>query len=227
MKRLLIEQTPVQFQILEEASTKTDGRLKVHAPKMSVADEPTGNGRVYPLAIWSREIKKLQEQIANGGLVGSADHPVDGLSRIRDAAINWTKIWMEGKETHGEGFVIPTAAGKDVEAVIRAGVAVDVSSRAWGSSLKRPWNGKVADVIGEDLDVQSFDLVLGGSVEDSRLVAINEQKILLSKDQLHERRLVGLTCPEPILIQDSLQEFTPEQRRERRLAGLPVRDEQT
>lgn len=226
MKQLLTEQVPIHFEILEEASEHNGRRVKVRAAKMSLADEINSNGRVYPLTYWSREIKKLQEQVAQGSAVGSADHPLDGRSRIRDAAIRWTNIWLEGKETHGEGFVVQTAAGKDLEAVIRSGVAVDVSSRSWGSSLRRPWNGKVADVIQEDLDLVTFDVVLGGSVEGARLVAINEQKVLLSEDQLRERKLVGLRCPEPIIIQESLVAFTPEQRRQRRLAGFLVDDKQ-
>ena len=191
---------PGRFLILEEASQKTGGLLKVSCSHMSVADERNANGRVYPKAIWEREIGKLQESIGENRNIGSLDHPGDGLSRGADAAIRWSKIWMDGNVTKGEGYVLKTQKGLDLEALIRGGVTVDISSRAWGTLLKQKWKGQLAEIATEDLSIVTFDAVLGGSVSGAHLKAINEQRRMrageearLTGDQIRQRELAGIS----------------------------------
>lgn len=175
-RQLLVETRPAVFTILDEEAGKP---VRIRCEHMSVADEINGNGRVYPFDTWSREIGKLQEKLAGNRLVGSADHPADGKSRITGeaaAAIKWEKLFMDGKTTVGEGVIVPTQAGKDLEALIRAGVVVDVSSRGFGSALERMVEGKRALVVQEDFELLTFDAVLGGSVSNAHLKAVAESQ---------------------------------------------------
>jgi hypothetical protein len=173
--QLLVETIPATFKILDEASSTQKGQsVKIRCEHMSVADEVNGNGRLYPFETWSREIGKLQTKLESSQLVGAADHPEDGRSRITDAAIKWTAVGMNGKTTWGEGEIIPTAKGKDLEALVRSGVTVGISSRGYGSGVQRNMNGRMVTVVSEDFSLQTFDAVLGQSVEGAHLAVADE-----------------------------------------------------
>jgi hypothetical protein len=171
MKQLLLETQPVCF---VERGTTHSGLMRIFARRLSVTDTINANGRVYPKSIWQREIDRLQSKVAEGRLLGACDHPSDGKSRIADAAVKWTRIWLEGNETRGEGVILPTQKGNDLAALIHAGVTVDVSSRGYASTTRKMWQGKMADVINDDLRLDSFDLVLGASVQGAH-IAMMEQ----------------------------------------------------
>src|SRR5690242_3823124 len=111
-RKVLIETIPAVMSIISEA--KADGPTRIRCDRMSVCDEATENNRIYPYSVWAREVSKLQEKIEAGALIGAADHPADGKSRITGdaaAAIKWDKIALAGKTTIGEGVIVPTAAG--------------------------------------------------------------------------------------------------------------------
>ncbi len=177
-KRVFIEdRRPAIFTLLDENASTADGKpVRIRCEQMSVADEVNGNGRVYPYETWKREIDKLQEKLAQGRLVGSADHPADGRSKIGETSIKWEKLYMDGKTTVGEGVIVPTAVGKDLEALIRADVVVDVSSRGFGSALERMVNGQRALVVQEDFELLTFDAVLGGSVPNAHLAVVESEQ---------------------------------------------------
>ena len=54
-----MEVVPAEF-ITEPAKAGDPVRIRC---QLSVADEVNGNGRVYSMSVWSREIGKLQEKI--------------------------------------------------------------------------------------------------------------------------------------------------------------------
>lgn len=201
MQQLLLERRAVRFDI----TGNQHGALKVKAQRMSVADSINDNGRVYPLAILQREVDKLQTVITERRLIGAADHPLDGRSRIADAAVQWTKVWLEGTEVHGEGIVLPTQKGKDLEACIRAGVALGVSQRGWGSIIRQNWHGQDAQVATEDFALATWDIVLDAAVEGSQL-ALAEQKTTNPQEGVTPMKL------------------TSEKAFQRKMAGLPIAD---
>ena len=168
-RQLLIENGRTKFQILERTSA---GRLKV-AGILSVADKRNGNGRVYPKAIWAKQIEKLQPALREKRLIGAADHPPDGVSKIEHAAILWDKIYLDtdGVTTKGEGYVLNTRAGTNLRALIEAGVPVDISSRGFGTLEKKTYNGESVDFAADDFDLVTFDCVLGGSVSGAEIRA--------------------------------------------------------
>jgi len=121
---LLIEVLPVTFTVIEEATEKNRGLMKVKGIFAS-ADEVNGNSRVYPEAIQDREIEKLKPLIEQRAIYSEADHPEDGKSRIRFAAAMPTKIEkqiVDGRKVYsGEAIILNTTQGKNVQEMIRAG----------------------------------------------------------------------------------------------------------
>ena len=167
-RQLLREHARTRFQIVQ----RKDGPFKIRGV-LSRADEVNGNGRVYPLKIWQREIEKLQPALREKRVLGAADHPADGNSKIEDCAILWERIFLDvdGKTTIGEGTILNTQKGRDLRALVEAGAMVDISSRAWGSLAKTEWKGKIAEVAQDALELVTFDAVLGGSVRNAHLSA--------------------------------------------------------
>jgi len=51
---------------------------------------------------------------------------------------------------------------------------VDISSRSWGSLVRGDWKGRQADIAADDLNLEAFDAVLGGSVRGAHIEAVNE-----------------------------------------------------
>lgn len=177
-KQLLIETTPVEFTILEEASPKNGGRMRVKGI-FTVADEINGNGRVYREHILDREIEKLKELMAENRVFAEADHPEDGKSRISNTAAMLTGIEkqvIDGRKVYvGEAVVLNTSKGRDLQEIIRAGGRPGVSSRGWGSLIKGNWQGKVADIVQEDYTLKTFDFVIGQSTKDAEITQFFEQ----------------------------------------------------
>jgi outer membrane murein-binding lipoprotein Lpp len=178
-KQLLIETMPVAFTILEEASAKNGGRMRIRGV-FAAADEINGNGRVYPEAIYDREIEKLKTLIAENRAFGEADHPGDGRSTIKNTAamlVGMEKQIVDGRKLYyGEAIVLNTEpGGKNLQEIIRAGGRPGTSSRAWGSLVKGNWQGKMADIVQEDLDLKTFDFVIGQSVKGAEVSQVSEQ----------------------------------------------------
>jgi len=178
-KELLIETMPVAFTILEEASAKNGGRMRVKGI-FTVADEINGNGRVYREYILDREIEKLKPMMAENSVYGEADHPGDGKSTIKNTAAMLTGIEkgvLDGRKVYfGEATILNTEpGGKNLQEIIRAGGKIGLSSRAFGSVLKGNWQGKMADIVQEDLTLKTFDFVIGQSTKDAVVTQVTEQ----------------------------------------------------
>ena len=197
-KRLLIETIPVIFTILEEATAKNGGRMRVKGI-FTVADEINGNGRVYTEAVLDREIEKMKLLIAENRVFSEADHPEDGKSRISNTAAMLTAIEKQvvnGRKIYdGEAIVLNTIQGKNLQEIIRAGGRPGVSSRGWGSLVRGNWHGKVADIVQEDFVLKTFDFVIGQSTKDAEVSQFFEQmdviNVLDVEDNIHEKSQKG------------------------------------
>ena len=197
-KQLLIETVPVAFTILEEATEKNGGRMRIKGI-FTVADEINGNGRVYTEAVLDREIEKMKLLIAENRVFSEADHPEDGKSRISNTAAMLTAIEKQvvnGRKIYdGEAIVLNTIQGKNLQEIIRAGGRPGVSSRGWGSLVRANWHGKVADIVQEDFVLKTFDFVIGQSTKDAEVSQFFEQmdviNVLDVEDNIHEKSQKG------------------------------------
>jgi len=197
-KQLLIETVPVAFTILEEATEKNGGRMRIKGI-FTVADEINGNGRVYTEAVLDREIEKMKLLIAENRVFSEADHPEDGKSRISNTAAMLTAIEKQvtdGRKIYdGEAIVLNTIQGKNLQEIIRAGGRPGVSSRGWGSLVRGNWHGKAADIVQEDFVLKTFDFVIGQSTKDAEVSQFFEQmdviNVLDVEDNIHEKSQKG------------------------------------
>ncbi|MEW6613933.1 MAG: hypothetical protein AB1401_00455 [Thermodesulfobacteriota bacterium] len=172
----LIETLPARLEIVEEATEANGGRMKVRG-KFQEADVINGNGRVYPRKILKREVERLKQDVAERRAFGEGDHPKDGRSTISGTVSILTDIDMPDNEVFGEAIILNTAKGKDLQEIIRAGGRVGVSSRGSGTTKRGRWNGEMADEVGEDFRLKTFDFVIGASVKGAEVGSYTEQQL--------------------------------------------------
>jgi len=161
--------------------TEQDEQGYYHAALLCTrGDYVNGNNRVYPMAVWEREVPRVKDLITQGRFIGLADHPSGGFfgagASILNTVIKFDDLRIEGREVWGDVTIIPTTKGKDVIEIAKAGVQIGASTRGRGS-LTRPEEGYTdpdgvthQDVGVVDVDSYSFDgvdLVLQPSVEDA------------------------------------------------------------
>lgn len=137
---------------------------------ISVAETENLNHRLYPLAEWMKAIAVVNQEIARHP--GLADHP-EGTPSVADIAVNWTRFWLpEGSnEVWGEGYIVPTAKGRDVAEILKAGVDIGLSTRAYGTLRKTDVDGRPVYVV-NDLALESVDFVVNPSEIRARVLTI-------------------------------------------------------
>jgi hypothetical protein len=171
---LLTEQLAGGFAVSDDLGTSAvdeSAGMPVRAV-CHVADKPTANGRVYSRKILQREIGKLNKRIANGeDVVGTTNHPPDGQPNIRDAAVRWHHFQMHPDGTvTGDGTVLHTAAGKDVQKMLHAGLKPGVSARGFGTTSR----ANDCDEVNSDYELESFDVLLNQAVPEARLHKVKQ-----------------------------------------------------
>lgn len=151
-KQLLTDTRPVKMS-LEESE---DGRI-VARGEFGRCDLPTQNGRIYPRAIYEREVNRLNENIGRRRCLGELDHPQDGKTKLNRVSHVITDLSVdEDGRVVGEAEILDTPAGKTLKAIMMAGVEVGVSSRGFGST-RQTSEGK--QMVGEDFRLSTFDFV--------------------------------------------------------------------
>lgn len=147
------------------------------------ADAKNRNGRVYPRHVLEREMGKFRDHIKAGTSYGEADHPEPGKApSVLRQAVLWKEIGMDEQGVmRARGIVMDTFAGQQVKGIHKAGGAIGSSSRGRGTvSLKsESGGGEQREVVNDDYQMRTFDLVIDQSVPEaeSRLFQYEQQLI--------------------------------------------------
>src|SRR5579859_5209541 len=127
-----------QSQIIETVATQRvvlredigDGVTRFDAI-VAKADYVNQNSRMYPLSVLLPAFEKVNGEVERHP--GAVDHPDWGSPDTGDLGIAWEKFYAQGTDIWGTGRIIPTAKGKDLEAVMSAGVLIGFSTRGMGT----------------------------------------------------------------------------------------------
>lgn len=172
-KQELIREDPIfeeiEFEELTEAEDKDGTKLLTIKGTASRGNMFNKNNRMYPTEVLGKVVEKLQPIINRGSFLGQLDHPNGGFfgpgrGDLEGAAIKFTSMWMEGDDMKFTGNVIPTTAGKELEALLRSKVGIGMSTRGYGTMIpfKKP-NGKEDKskvVVQDDYELMGVDAVL-------------------------------------------------------------------
>jgi hypothetical protein len=154
--------------LLEATDDKGRKYLKFEA-EIQRADTPNRNGRVYPKPVLKREVERYRKRInERTALMGEGDHPA-GAPSVSRTAVLWEDVWMQDDgRVFGRAKIVPTAVGKDLQAIIEAGGTIGISSRGRGDVTSREHGGRMADVVNENFELLTFDVVTDPSVGTAR-----------------------------------------------------------
>lgn len=155
------------------------------------ADTPNRNGRIYPLHIIEKEVKRYKEQfIDTKRALGELGHPESGQINLDRASHLIVELRQEGNNFIGRAKILDTPMGKIAKNLIDEGVQLGVSTRGFGSLIKRK-DG--IQEVGEDFYLATVDAVFDPSGPNCFVNGIMENKeFYLSEGILMERDIKNL-----------------------------------
>ena len=98
------------------------------------ADIKNKNGRVYPMEILQKEVKRYNEEfIKEKRAYGELGHPEGPTINLERASHMITALYPDGKNFIGEAKILATPMGEIVKTLMDEGAKLGVSSRGMGS----------------------------------------------------------------------------------------------
>jgi hypothetical protein len=133
------------------------------------------NGRMYPLSIMEREVKRYNEQyVQKGRALGELGHPDGPTVNLDRVSHKICELYRDGNNFIGKAQILSTPMGKIAESLLKDGVTLGVSSRGIGS-LRENRNGYKE--VGEDFMLATAaDIVADPSAPDAFVQGIMEGK---------------------------------------------------
>jgi hypothetical protein len=141
--------------------------------KLQEADVQNGNGRVYPMNIMEREVKKYAEVVNDRRALGELDHPDSSIINLVNVSHMVTEVWMDGPSVMGKIKVLETPSGKILKALVESGVKTGISSRGMGSVKEQM--GKT--IVEDDFQLICFDIVSEPSTPNA-FMSLQESKLM-------------------------------------------------
>ena len=104
------------------------------------------NGRVYPMEILTKEVKKYNNKfVSENRAYGELGHPEGPTVNLERVSHLITELYPEGKNIMGEARILETPMGKIVKTLMDEGTKLGVSSRGMGSLDERNGAKQVRD----------------------------------------------------------------------------------
>jgi len=154
--------------------------------KLQEADCENGNGRVYPMTILEREIKKYKQLVDENRALGELDHPDSSIINLVNVSHMVTEVWMDGPSVMGKIKVLETPSGQILKALVESGVKTGISSRGMGSVTERM--GKT--IVEDDFQLICFDIVSEPSTPNA-FMALSENR-LMNENVQKKNRIINL-----------------------------------
>ena len=119
--------------IIEQDEKSGNKNYKIKGIFMQ-ADIKNRNGRIYPMEVLQKEVKRYNKQYVNEkrafGELGHPDGPTVNLERASHLV---TALYPDGKNFIGEAKILSTPMGEIVKSLMNDGAKLGVSSRGMGS----------------------------------------------------------------------------------------------
>ena len=188
-----------QIQDVEYIVEEKDGgskEMKIRGIFMQ-ADMKNRNGRVYPMAVLQKEVKRYNKEfVAEGRAFGELGHPEGPTVNLDRVSHMITKLEADGKNFIGEAKLLSNPMGEIAKALIKDGGKLGVSSRGMGSIESRSGANYVkddfylataADIVADPSAPQAF---VEGIMEGKEWVwdngLLKEVEISNLKDEINE-----------------------------------------
>jgi hypothetical protein len=131
------------------------------------------NGRMYPMSIMEREVKRYNEQyVLKGRALGELGHPEGPTVNLDRVSHKIVDLCREGNNFVGKAQILSTPMGKIAESLLKEGVCLGVSSRGIGSL--RPTQKGYSEVGEDFMLATAADIVADPSAPDAFVQGIME-----------------------------------------------------
>jgi len=170
-KTLLTDYVPIDISssVIIESLNEKDGRILIKGT-LQRANAVNQNKRKYPKPILEREAQKYMEMVTERRAMGELDHPDSSIVNLNNVSHLVVEMGWKGDDLVGVIEVLPTPAGKILEALLRSKVKVGISSRGLGTVQE---NADCAEVQ-DDFELLAFDMVSNPSTQGAFMNAVNE-----------------------------------------------------
>ena len=155
------------------------------------ADVINENGRIYPRRVLEKAVEEFKELIKEGRAVGTLEHPEDGKTKVSDISHKIVDIYMEEDGTVvGIAECLNTSAGKELQALLEAGVKLGVSSRGVGSVKIVEKDGRKVEEVQDDFRLEAFDIVYspstpGAFIQEGKEGKNDDKYVVVEKEKLY------------------------------------------
>ena len=131
--KLMSESTLQDVEYITEQNEDGKKNYKIKGVFMQ-ADIKNKNGRVYPMDILQKEVKRYNKEFINEKRAyGELGHPEGPTVNLERASHMITALYPDGKNFIGEAKVLSTPMGEIVKSLMDEGAKLGVSSRGMGS----------------------------------------------------------------------------------------------
>jgi len=131
--KLMSESTLQDLEYITEAKENGKKDYKIRGIFMQ-ADIKNKNGRVYPMEILQKEVKRYEKEfIQEKRAYGELGHPEGPTVNLERASHMITALHQDGKNFIGEAKILSTPMGEIVKSLMDEGARLGVSSRGMGS----------------------------------------------------------------------------------------------
>ncbi len=197
------------LQPMQDADTGKPRRISGVAKS---ADAINLNRRFFSLAVLTGMCAAAQDALKTGELYGLVQHPdpwyegPKGL--IQNVGIKYDRLWMDGTLLRFEGVVVATTQGRDLQAVLDAGVKVGMSTNVRGSARYLPakevdpeWPDpeETIQVVNDDARLVTIDAVMGPADLAGELNAADSVR-----EEDHVKDLAELKAKYPALYDQAI-----------------------
>jgi len=138
------------------------------------ADSINQNGRKYPKRILEREANNyVKTFVTERRSFGELDHPSTSVVSMQTASHWIQKLWWKGNDLYGRIELLDTPCGRIVEAVIKRGLTIGISSRGLGS-VKPLHEDEDQVEVQDDFEILSWDFVSNPSTTKAFMYPVKE-----------------------------------------------------
>jgi hypothetical protein len=180
-------------------ATAPDGSMTMEAPFCACGVKNLNN-RIYSKEVMAKAIAESQRNIESGRALGFVEHPAPfEAADIGNVSHICTKLFLEGDKAWVRMKILPTDRGRNLQAILRGGGAVGLSSRGMGKTETK----EGVDYI-VAYEIRAVDVVMQPSAKTFMNAADNEvfegldlnrtAAYEVSQDVLDKRYQFALSC---------------------------------
>ncbi|MFA5567596.1 MAG: hypothetical protein WC972_03010 [Trueperaceae bacterium] len=179
--------------VMFEDAPPDSGYLARLTATLSTGDEINRNGRYYPVSVLADAAQEANKAADRGELIGLLDHPdwfEGNKGSPAKTVVKWERVWMDGAALKGEGLLLDTANGRDLDAQRKAKVRLGLSTNGMAASCfvkatELDPNSESTDLVQV---IESFELLTVDVVNDPASVgaAINREARAMRERKEHD-----------------------------------------